>query len=164
MREFLGKKLLNMVYKALVESLIRYGITSWGGSYNNSLKQLNVIQNFILKVIYKKTWLYPTNLLYSEDIFNVRSLFILSSCSHIHKNDNLKKVITHQHETRGKVHKNLQIPIINKNIGLRSFQYLAPKFYNLLPTEVKQSKTLRTFNKKCRNFISSHYDSFKNFF
>lgn len=164
MREFLGKKILNMVYKALVESLIRYGIIAWGGLYNNSLKQLNVIQNFILKVINKKTSRYPTHLLYSHDILNVRSLFILSSCSYIHKNNSLKKFITHQHGTRGNIRRNLQIPIVNKNISLRSFLYLAPKFYNLLPAEIKQLNNLKNFNKNCRFFINSHYNSFKNFF
>lgn len=48
-----------IVYKALVESLIRYGIIIWGGLYNTALKQLNVIQNFILKIINKKEKRYP---------------------------------------------------------------------------------------------------------
>lgn len=77
LRDILNKNLLINIYKSLIESLIRYGIIVWGGLYRNSLKQLNVVQNYILKVMYRKRRRYSTDLLYSEEIFNVSFLVCL---------------------------------------------------------------------------------------
>ena len=53
LREFLNRKTLITVYKAFVESVIGYGILVWGGLYNNSLNKLNIIQKYILKIMFK---------------------------------------------------------------------------------------------------------------
>lgn len=90
LRDIMSEKLLLTVYRALVESLIRYGIVIWGGLCESALKQLNVTQNTLLKIIYKRKKRFPTCLLYSSDIFSVRSLYVLTSCIYIHKE--LKKV------------------------------------------------------------------------
>lgn len=49
------------------------------------LKQLKMVQNYVLKIIHNKTKGYPTELLHSEEIFNIRSLYILHTCIYIHK-------------------------------------------------------------------------------
>lgn len=54
LRDILSTDLLIMVYRTLVESLIRYGIIVWGGLYQASLQQLNTVQNYILKLIFRK--------------------------------------------------------------------------------------------------------------
>lgn len=164
LREFLERKLLLLIYKALVESLIRYGIIAWGGMYNNKIKQLNVVQNYILKIIFKRNKLYSTKLLYSNDILNVRSLYILTTCSYVHKCNKLKNYISHKYETRTKTNKHLQIPTSNRNINLRSINYLAPKFYNLLPLDIKETINKRKFNNKCRDYICNNYANFEIFF
>ena len=162
LRGMMSKNLLIMVYRTLVESLIRYGIVVWGGLYNNALKQLNVIQNFILKVIYNKGKHYPTALLYNEDIFNVRSLYILAICLYVHKEKKIKNYVNHQYETRNKTQKNLQIPMSYKDINQRFLTYLGPKFYNLLPVSIRQIKNYKKFNKKCRAYIVERYIDFIN--
>lgn len=160
LREFLDKKLLILIYKALVESLIRYGIIAWGGTYDNKIKKLSVVQNYILKVIYKKNKLYSTDLLYSVNILNARSLYILTTCSYVHKCNKLKNYSTHQYETRTKSNKHIKIPASNRNINLRFVNYLAPKFYNLLPLDIKETINNKRFNKRCSNYIFNNYANF----
>lgn len=47
-------KHIRVIYKALVESILRYGIIGWGGVGETHLKPLNNIQKKIIKIIYKK--------------------------------------------------------------------------------------------------------------
>lgn len=54
LRDILKTKTLMNVCNFLVESIIRYGIIAWGGAYENSLRQLKVVQKLILKTIMKK--------------------------------------------------------------------------------------------------------------
>ena len=116
-----------------MESLLRYGIIVSGGLYNNALQPLNIAQNYILKVIFKKEKIYSTNLLYSAEIPNVRSLYILSISVFVHKNVNLKNYVNHSYQTRSNINKHLIIPNSTTNINLRFISYLAPKIYNVLP-------------------------------
>ena len=60
LRNILSQKLLKNVFYALAQSLIQYGISGWGGTYDVHLKSLKTIQNSILKVILKKPCLTST--------------------------------------------------------------------------------------------------------
>ncbi|KAJ8974301.1 hypothetical protein NQ317_009541 [Molorchus minor] len=64
---------------ALAESILQYGIIVWGGLYSTALNPLNVVQNYILKIIFFKSRLYPTTELYSSDILNIRMLYFHTS-------------------------------------------------------------------------------------
>lgn len=164
LRDILSKKLLTCVYRALVESLIRYGVVVWGGLYQNSLNPLNVVQNYILKIINRKNKLFSTNLLYSVEILNARSIYCLMTCSYIHKATKLKQFVNHNHETRSNTNRLLQLPNNNTSKKLRSFLYLAPKMYNMLPLELRSLPSLKIFNKKCRVFIFNNFDKFEMLF
>lgn len=159
LRVILNKKLLLGIYKSLIESLLRYGIVVWGGLYHNSLSQLCVVQNYVLKVIHNKKKLYPTDLLYSEDILNVRSLYFLSTCTFMHKSKN-KKFVNHSHNTRATTGRQLEVPLLNTTKNQRSYDFLAPKMYNILPQEIRLITNLKFFNKICRAYIYNNLVKF----
>lgn len=160
LRDILNKELLISVYKALVESIIRYGVIVWGGLYNSALRQLNVVQNYILKVIFKKNKRFSTGQLYTGEILNIRSLYILEVCAFTYKNKDLKEYIDHNYDTRGKVNKHIIVPTCHTNLNLRSIRYLAPKIYNLIPMGMKNVKNVKMFRKVCRLYIVSRLELF----
>ena len=62
---FLQTDTLMMLYYALFHSVAIYGILAWGGAYNNNLSRLQILQNRLLKIASKNTFLlnnYPLNL------------------------------------------------------------------------------------------------------
>lgn len=160
LREIMRRSLLTQVYKALVESLIRYGMVAWGGLCKTTMNQLNVAQNYVLKVMYKKSKLCPTHNLYTEDILNVRCLYILCTCIFVYKNNKLKTYVNHSYNTRARDNKHLQIPISNRNINLKFLNYLAPKIYNLVPPNIKDVSDVGKFKRACRLFIVRNVDVF----
>ena len=119
----------------------------WGGLYNNALNKLNVVQNYILKVLYKKNERYSTELLYFYDIFDVRSIYILEICSFVFKNRDMYICLNHIYSTRGRENKNLQIPNNNSNMNLRFLDYLAPKILNIIPLEITNINKYITYKK-----------------
>lgn len=160
LREILCTKLLICVYKALVESLLGYGVVVWGGLYKNSLHQLEIIQKYILKIIFKKGRRYPTRLLFCEDIVCVRSLYILSICTFVHKKNCLRTYVDHAYATRTKVNRHLAIPNSNTNINLRFINYLAPRCYNLLPGSMKLMVNHKKFRTVCKSYIFRNLQKF----
>lgn len=163
LRDIFKTSLLIDVYRTLIEALIRYGIIVWGGLYSNSLKQLNVVQNYILKIIYRKKKRYPTKLLYSEKIFNIRSLYILNSCIYVQKNTKLKDYVNHPYATRSNVNRLLKVPKHNRDISHRFLSCLAPKFYNIIPNKIKAILNIKKFSIECRKYLHQNQQKFETF-
>lgn len=163
-REILNRQLLILTYKGIVESLLRYGVVVWGGLYQNALAGLNIIQNYILKVIYRKDKRYSTALLYSKEIFDVRSLYCLSACAHVHRSDRLKNFINHSYQTRINTSNHIAMPSASSSRKLRSFVYLAPKIYNLLPLHIRIVNKQKKFCTATRDFIYDNLEKFMKIF
>ena len=77
MRNFITLKTLNIIYFGLFESVMSYGIVTWGGASRNIIKPLDILNRFALKAIYNKTKRYSTKLLYEETkLLNVKQFFL----------------------------------------------------------------------------------------
>lgn len=160
LREFLCTKLIKLVYRSLVESLLRYGLVVWGGTYKSNLQPLTVIQNSILKVMFRKDRRYSTKALYNSEICNINCLYIHSICTYIHKKETLKRFVSHHHQTRANVGGHLVIPPNKKTINLKFANYLAPKFYNMIPKKIKDICRIKIFNEKSKVYIVNNYGTF----
>jgi len=147
LRNFMTQRLILMIYKALVEPLLRYGILVWGGMYSSSLAQLKVVQNYIVRIILKKPRLYPSNQLYSLEITNIKVLYVLAVCDFVHANEKLRSnYVSHDFVTRAITAYELSIPQSRCDLNLRFMTYLAPKFYNLIPLSIRNIKKHKKFN------------------
>lgn len=160
LREFLNEKTLVMVYKAFAESLIRYGIIVWGGTYNTVLNKLNVAQKYILKIIFKKNKRFPTNLLFSEDTVNIRTLYINCICNFVYRCKSKLNYVDHTIETRTKSDKKLKLPKNLTTANKKFIDYLAPKSFNLLPKDIKSINNKKTFSKKCNQYVYRNTEKF----
>lgn len=158
LREFMSRRMLVTIYKSLVESLIRYGILVWGGMYITGLYKLNIIQKYILKIIYRKKRMYPSNLLFSEDVGSVHAIYILVVCSYYYSHE--KNYVDHLYETRNSTNKHLKIPLNHKHLNLKFVNYIGPKIYNLLPNHIKIVENKKKFNIQCRKYIFDRYEVF----
>lgn len=162
LRKFMSRQLLLVVYKSLVESVLRYGILVWGGLYGNALHPLKVVQNFILRVILRKDKTYPTSLLYNNDILSVRLLYFHVNCLFIFKNRSSKNYPSHCYKTRYITNMYLTTPQCHKDASSRFTTTIAPKIFNTLPSEIRNLTRLKTFSIKCKAHISSNYLDYMN--
>lgn len=164
LRDFMSRKLLIMVYRALVESLLRYGIVVWGGLYNNALYKLNIVQKFILRVLFRKNRMYASRLLFTKEICNIRTIYMTTICVYLHTHSALKNFVDHDYGTRNKVKRNLKIPLNYRSINLKYVSYLAPRVYNMLPTNIREITDRGRFRDQCVEYICSNYRNFVNVF
>ena len=153
LKDILPRDNLLTIYYALVESHINYGILGWGGVNKTVLNYLELTQKRIIKIIYKKDILFPTDELYNETrLFDARKLFYYAICVNQYKNkDNLVN-IQHNYFTRQNS-ECYKVEFMRKSVGQRNFKYLSPKIYLSLPHDVKTSKPLNIFKIRCKNYI-----------
>ena len=73
-------KILQTVYYALIESQLKYGIIAWGGAYNTHIKNLEIVQKWILKIMHRKEMTFPSDTLFQlAKVATIRQLFAHTS-------------------------------------------------------------------------------------
>lgn len=146
---------LKMLYFALIEPHLTYGILAWGGVTNNYLGVLEKTQKWILKIIFAKELTYPTETLFRDSgVFDVRQHFCLSLLVKQHANKDYSLPVTHDYNTRQKTD-TLRVPKTTKTITQRSYYFLGPKMYNVIPAELRVLNSSFLFKKKARKWIFS---------
>ena len=80
LKHILSIQHVKIVYKALVDSILRYGIIGWGGVGFKTL--INIRQNRIIKLICNKEARFPSDLLFQEcDLLNMRQIYCYTNSS-----------------------------------------------------------------------------------
>ncbi|CAH1978922.1 unnamed protein product [Acanthoscelides obtectus] len=143
----LTEKYLRTLYHALIEPHLTYGILAWGAACSSHIYNLDVFQKSILKMIFKKPKLYPTEKLYAD-------LYFLHSITHYHKFVNTDQKIKHNHYTRYKI-RGTVVPQPHKSIMQRSYLYLAPKFYEIIPKDLKDLRFGNCFKRNLKKWLHS---------
>jgi len=154
LRNILHKSLLRMVYTALAESILRYGIVAWGSLLPKSLHKLQISQNILLKVMLGLDRRFSTDLLYANhDILNIRALYIHTLLCSIHKNRFKMISVSHNYTTRANVQSHLTRNIYTKSICQRQSNFDGPKYYNTLPASFKSIKNIKKFSTAVRRYV-----------
>lgn len=155
LRNFMPLKLLKQVYYALVQSVLEYGIIAYGRADQSNIQNLKVIQNLILKLLYKKKKRFSTKRLYGElDVLNIENLFKKNVCIKVHKNkDKLISYIDYKYSLRNKN------PIVNKcntKKGQKSIKFLGLKLYKSLPDDLQSCKTKDKFKSLLKDWLKKN--------
>lgn len=144
LREFMDRKRLLIVYCALVESVLRYGILVWGGLNNTHLHHLHQTHKKLLKIMFKKDSYYSSKLLFQENnIFNIRQMYTEKLFLYQSKQGNVSK-INCEHNLR--IKNEIAVPKAQKTVGQNCFSYLAPRLFNRVPDSIKN---IKNYKQKC---------------
>lgn len=147
-------ELLTNVYTAICEPILTYCISVWGGANNTVLLNVERAQRSLLKVMFRKPRMYPTDLIHSENkILSVRRLYILKSVILMHKN--ITKSSLYNKLLTKRVY---QIPIhaVNTTFAQRFPDSSHPHIYNKV-NSVCDFRNCSTFEvkRKCQKWLLS---------
>lgn len=156
-RNIVDEHLLRAIYFALIQSHLQYGIIAWGASYKNELERLIKIQKKILKIMYKKPKLFPTEeLFHIAKVPTINKIFTKQSLIQLYKNKllGLHPEVSHEHGTRYKERKPLLHEKPRTSKTKNTAQYKALSIYNDLPRNLKDGKSLRVFITKASQHLN----------
>ena len=144
---------LRILYHALVEPHLTYGILAWGGITNNYLTPLEKVQKWVLKIIYSKNRSFPSNELYQQSqMLDIRGYFCLMILTNQHKNRAQLCHLDHRYETRNKEN-TTKTPATTKTMTQRSYYFLGPHIYNKIPNTLKAINSNKLFKKRIKTWI-----------
>ena len=104
LRHVLSLSTLKMVYYALVETVLNYGLVVWGSAGVTILNKLQVAQKYIIKIIQFKNKRFSTELLFKESqLLDIRQLHIKAVVRFMIKCSYYKECISQGRNTRNAV-------------------------------------------------------------
>lgn len=143
--------LLNFYY-ACVYSTLSYNIISWGQTIEYS--RVFTIQKRIIRLIFGMTQRESCRTIFiDKKILTLACIYILKLLVYIHHNINNYKKHTniHMYPTRNK--NNIYVEKFGHTYYKKSPYYAGQKYYNLLPPEIKNSRSVNIFKAKIKKLL-----------
>lgn len=155
LRDILDIHHLKMLYFSLVQSQLSYGISGWGGVYDCHIENVNVLQRWILRIIYQKSIRFPSDELYvMRQVINLRQLYCLTILLYLKRNEHILERLEHTHDTRHKQN-TYNLPKREKTIGQHCFDYLGPKILSRVPIKLQNIEGYKSFRCEIKKWILS---------
>lgn len=161
-RHYLNNKTKYLIYNSFFLSHLRYLIPVWGTCCQTAFKDIQVLQNKILKILFNYNKLTSTVTLYSElRVAMANKILELEQCKLVYKiihntqKNNLSFSFTrdvHNHFTRSL---NNIYPINSRtNFALNCPMQSASKSYNKLPDNIKSAQSYNIFVNKLKQHLN----------
>ena len=167
LRKYLTIEAAKSIYYSFTYSILTYGIALWGGVLLNSrTSSLQTSQNKVVRNLFRPHYTtFSTEDLYKTcDILDVKQIYLfqlgITMFKILRMNDMpflLQEIhdllIFHRYPTRTRA--NLQPPFPRVNAVKYNFLYQAITNWNIIPVNIKSSKSLFTFKMKYKKWLIS---------
>lgn len=158
-RYILPLKLTKMVYFALAESILDYGILCWGSACKYVLVPLKLAHKYILKVLLFKPKMYPTDLLFENSEFlNVRQLYCVRIIQFSLKFNIFKDTVSHGIHTRAVARSDLCTTLQSFSFTQRNINFTGPRLLNILPYCLKNRYLSKINKSKIKAWVKQSFD------
>jgi hypothetical protein len=154
-------------YYAYIYSKIQYGIEVYGRAASTVLKKVQTQQNRALKILFDREFLTPTLSLHKDlNILLVQDIFKLYTLKFVYKQQNklLPAIFDTYYTTNQEIHlyntrqkRKLHIPKTTNKSGQNTIKNLGTTFWNQVPVQITQYKSVKGFNKKVKQHLISLY-------
>lgn len=157
------KQVRYFIYNSLVKPHIDYLIEVWGTASKSSLKEIQIKQNKLLKILFGYNFRTSTDKIYKETrLMDIKQSYEYSTCILIRKilNKNINTAISFKQKSQMQRIKlrsmnNLVLRPPRTNYGKNNIEYEGAKLYNKLPNNIKNAKTMSGFKKMLKSLILS---------
>ena len=166
LRNFAPRKVIMMLYNALVGSSLRYSIRAWGSSSPHLQNALQSAQNKIIKAVLFLPYDSEAKSGYSElKVLNIKGIYEheVSKLFHSVVYDyspksflDFFKLSTHSYSTRLRMNSCFSLMKAKTELGKRSLRFSGVKIWAKLPLSLKEISNLKKFNKDLKTYIISN--------
>ena len=156
LRNILDINNIKMVYFAIIQSILTYGIIVWGSAYKNVLEPLNIVHRIIVRIILNQYYKEGSNtnelfkilkVLTIEQLYDKLSITKIYMIKNQYKSQN-KKI------TRNTDKGNLKLFKPNTNVIKLFYIYRGIKLFNDLPNNIKLINNKKQFKMEIKRWYA----------
>jgi hypothetical protein len=130
---YVDTRILKIVYKSLLESILRYGVQIWGGTNLVHISKLMKVQGKCLKLVVKGREMSNYELLKASDTLTPKGFYEFYNIINNFGDNFYKKITECRYAVRRKKY---IVPRVYNNYGERTLKCIVPKLYNKLPDSI----------------------------
>ena len=154
-REYVPFEVLLVIYKALVLSIINYGISVYGQASSHRIQRLQRTHNLILKHLSFSQQKARINNAIGEDWIqmSIKQLFVMRIILNNHLDSRNWEKVDHDYGTRAHNYGNFKLERSYNKYGERRKTVCVRKVFNMLPEEILNLTKMSTFKKRIKEWI-----------
>lgn len=154
-----NQQLLRTVYYALVNSKLEYGLPVWGGAYSTTIKPLVTIQKTFIRIIKHRPRTDHSAPLFKDlKVLPLKNLFIFKVLRIFFDKCEGGNAYTNNKIRDLRNRRDAVVPRPNLTIFKKFYLYLAPKFFNCLPLNIKTCCSKTQFIKLLWEYLIERED------
>ena len=154
-----------MFYQGYILPLIDYGSNTWGTTTITNIERLSKLQKRAARIILQVDYTTPSTTMFCELgwqsihkrlLYNkaVQTYKAINNMTPAYISDMLTSMsMAHVRSLRSSDNDTLQVPRSRSALLDRSFSYSAPKLWNTIPQNARESTSLHSFKKQVKDFI-----------
>lgn len=148
-------EVLKVFYFGIFHSKLNYGISCWGGAYENKIKPLLILQKSVIRrlsLFHQQQSSY--HLFQSFNILPVRHLFYFKVLKTVFRNKSSYQPRDSYYSLRSIfVNSNLEVPVFRTTIYRNSFPILSCRLFNILPNHIKNENSEIRFLRNMKSWL-----------
>ena len=152
MKAFIPQKTLITVYRALVESILNYGVTVYGHASRYLVENLQRTQNTIVRQLQTNDE-QKADMYRQLNILTVNQLFKVRIAVNNFKHKNTWEQIDHNHETRARKRGDFKVATYTNKYGKRRNTVAIRQIFNEMPPEILTENKTASFKLKIREWV-----------
>ncbi len=168
LKNYININILRSIYFAIVHSHLNYGLLTWGAAKAHHSNQIQIKQNYFLRVMYKLPQNYNTNqLYYNNKLLRLQELYHSKLLRLIHSKYNnalpsaFESFLTlvndiHSIRTRYAANGNFFVEQVNNEYGRNSPSFMSNFLWAQIPVHCKKFEATR-FKKYAFNYLLARY-------
>jgi hypothetical protein len=151
LKDVCNARLMRTIYYALINSKLEYGLAIWGGCYYTNLKPIIILQKCFIRItcnrhrlehtdsLFKMLKVLPLRNLY---IYKVLKIFFIRSGNEFNDDGQRSR-------------RNILAPVPRPFLTAfkKFYSYLAPKFFNYLPRQLKEIRNRNKYLRQLKSFL-----------
>lgn len=139
-------------YFSLFESHVRYGLILWGHSSKRNLQRVLILQKKAVRTLAGLNPLDTCRTAFKDlKILTVASLFLSEVICYAITQKLTRMRESHNYNTRNKI--NFSLPQHHLTVYEKQASYTGPKYYNILPDNLKEIWEERNFKRKLQDWL-----------
>ncbi len=154
LRSICDENVLRMLYFSLVHSRLEYGLFCWGGAYDTHLKPVFIQQKKFIRIIKRKGRRTPSKPLFQElKILPLQYMFFYKVLRIFFTISGNLSTLNNAYKSKLRTKERVLVPKPNLTLLKKSYFYLGPKLFCIIPQEISDSKNLILFSKKLKHWF-----------
>ena len=159
LKQFVPHQTLVSVYRCFVECYLNYCIIVFGNAYQCHINQLEIAQKKCVRIVANQPPLSHTApIFYELKLLNLSDIYKFNIALYMYKNiDKFASCLQPNiHSTRSGIHYSSQRQWLTLTQN-QSIKYQAPKIWNRIPIDIRNSSSIFSFKRKLKNYLISLY-------